>query len=442
MNRPMKISITIAALILALAAVFGWTDHRKLSSVTETHRALTEEAAALGLTLGQEGSEGEVLVTKRAREDKDAEAKLAAKDFIAFALEMQAFKESGEQPDEAMQERIGEFMDRMLSLDAGQLKILIAEFRASTEMDEETRNGMTAFAIMTLANDHPEAALTLFTESQDILGEGMMGKHVLSSSLEKWASTDPDGALDWVRKNGEKHPDLITDDVIAGLVKGAATNGIAMGFGLLEELKIGDPGNALRQLALSPKTAGERTEFLGLFRGYLEKNPEYEESGNSMSAIIALGDGIVNEGFAAGSEWIRENNLTRKELDSFSKAISLSGKSDERGEWIEWMGENLAGDKRKEEIAHNMRNWTRNDYRAAGEWLATAPEGDTKNSAVKAYAQTIAEYDPATAAQWALTLPEGEERKSTLQSVHSNMPKDTPEQKAVREEFKEQYGIE
>ncbi len=437
----MKISITIAVLILVLAAVLGWRDRRKLSSVTETHRALTEEAAALGLALGQEGSEGEVLVTKRAREDKDAEAKLAAKDFIAFALEMQSMKETGEQPDEAMQERIGVFMDRMLSLDAGQLKILIAEFRASTEMDDETRNGMTAFAIMTLANDHPEAALNLFIESQDILGEGMMGKHVLSNSLEKWASTDPDGALDWVRKNGEKHPDLITDDVKLGLVKGAATNSLKQGFDLIGELGLKNWDDAFGSLAQGLKTQEERTHYLTLLREFTETGKEIGRE-SATPATSSLADGIVKDGFEAGSKWIFDNELSQKEIDGLLNRITYSTKGGDTGKWIEWMGENVSDDQRAKSISNTMRNWTRNDYRAAGEWLATAPEGDTKNAAVKSYAETVAEYDPATAAQWALTLPKGEQRSSTLRNIHSNMPDKTPEEKTARQTFQEQHGIE
>ncbi len=397
MNRPMKISIAISILILALAAIFGWNGQRTLDSVTRQHRALAKEAAALGLTIGAAGVEGQVLVTKRERADKEAEARLAAKDFIAFALEMQEYKESGEQPDEAMQERIGEFMDRMLSLDAGQLKILIEEFRASNEMEDETRTGMIAFAIMTLANDHPEAALTLFTESEDMFDNQMIGKHLLSSSLANWASTDPEAALEWVRKNGKKHPDLITDDVKAGLVKGAASNGMAMGFSLLGELKMEDPNEAIRALARSVSTPEERTEFLDLLRDYSQTAPKADGIDPS-ETMGSLADSISKDGFDAGSKWIADSSLTQKEIDSLASSFSHSTKSGDTGKWISWMGESVSAEKREDNISNTMRNWTRTDYRAAGEWLASAPEGATKNTAVKSYAETIAKYDPTTAA--------------------------------------------
>ena len=162
----MKFHVFIAALILVLAALLGLINSRELATVTKSHRALTQEATALGLSIGQDIGESKVLLTKRPRENRTAEASLVAKDFIAFALEMQAAKRNGEQPNEATHKRNAELGDRVHSLDPGQLETLIAEFRTSTEMDDETRTSMLNFAVTTLANDHPEAALTLLTGSQ------------------------------------------------------------------------------------------------------------------------------------------------------------------------------------------------------------------------------------------------------------------------------------
>ena len=373
------------------------------------------------------------------REDKDVEAKLAAKDFIAYALEMKNFKESGEKMNDALRERMNDFSERMLSLDASQLKTLISEFRASTEMDDESRNGMISFAMMTLANDHPEAALALFTENQDLLGDSPRGNYILSSSLASWTSRDPDGALEWVRKNAKTHPDLITDDVKIGLVKGASTNGMALGFDLLKELKFENPDDALYTMAWTTNTSEKRTEFLGLLRDYSESNTDFE---GASAVFETLADGIGKEGFEAGSKWIADNSLSAKELNRLATSISNSSKSEEKGQWIEWMGANVSAQSRENSIENTMRNWTQADYRAAGEWLASTPAGETKNTAVKSYAGTIARYDPETATQWALTLPQGKQQMSTLTVIHSQMPKKTPEEKAARAAFKEQYKIE
>ncbi len=209
----MKISIAIAILILAVAAFIGISDRNRLESVRKNHAKLSAEAAALGISIDPENPDSPALVTKRAREDEDARARAAAKELMELAKVMEEYKDNGEEPGEEMQEQIARMMDLMLSLDASGMKILIEEFRAATDLKDETRNGMIVFAIMTLANDHPEAALSLFTESEDLLGGGMMGNYVLSSSLANWASSDPDSALEWIRENGKKHPELITDEI-------------------------------------------------------------------------------------------------------------------------------------------------------------------------------------------------------------------------------------
>lgn len=439
----MKISIAISLLILVVAAVIGWNNKQRIQVVSDTHRSLAAEAASLGLSIELENPEGVERVTKREREreDKASQARLVAKELIAFALETERFRERGEQPDESMQERTVEFMDKMLSLDVEQLKIVISEFRSNEEMKEQTRTGMISFAIMTLASDHPEAALTLFTESEGMFDNEMVGSRLLSSSLASWASKDADGALEWVRKNGEKHSDLISDRVKAGLVKGAASSSLTMGFELLGELKLKDSGDAIRSLARAVRTPGERTEFLTLYRDYVKTAPNVDQN-NLVDAIYLLADGIVEDGFEEGSRWIKDNDLTEEEIESLAGNIGSSSKGGEKGQWIEWMGENLPDGDRERQIESTMRNWTQNDYRAAGEWLAEAPEGPAKDASVSAYAKTVAPHDPQIAAQWALTLPLGEKRKETLKAVYKGWPQDDEASKAAREAFMEQHPVE
>lgn len=439
----MKISITISLLILAVAAAIGWNNHRQIQVVTETHRSLADEAAALGLSIDLKNPDATPLVTKREREreDKETQARLVAKKLIAFALEMEALQKTGGQADESMQERTAEFMDLMLSLDAEQLKILIAEFRNSTEMKDDTRMGMIAFSIMTLANDHPEAALTLFTESEDMIDNDMMGNHLLTSSLANWARDDPDGALEWVRKNGKKYPDLITDKVKAGLVKGAATNSIALGFDLLGELKLENPRDAINGLAGAVGSPEERTEFLTHYREYLKTVPN-EDGERSFGAMYLIANGIVKDGFEKGSSWIAKNNLSENEIKALASSIGFSSKSSEKGQWIDWMGENLTGSDRDRRIGSMMENWTQNDYRAAGEWLAEAPAGPTKTASVVGYAKTVAPHDPKAAVEWALTLPPGAKRKETLKAIYESWPQDDPASKAARDAFMKEHPAE
>jgi hypothetical protein len=69
-----------------------------------------------------------------------------------------------------------------------------------------------------------------------------------------------------------------------------------------------------------------------------------------------------------------------------------------------------------------VRKWTKDDYQAAGKWLATTPASPTKNAAVRSYAETVSASDPATATQWAMTLPPGPDRDATLKHIQDHPP--------------------
>jgi hypothetical protein len=422
----MKFSIALAVLILVLAAAFGWQDHERLASVRASHAALVAEAAALGISIDSTHPDGRPLVTKHAeREDKQAAAKDAAAKFIAFAKEMDALEKTGERPDEAMKKRIMELMELMMSLDTTQLKTVIAEMRAAGDLKDEMRQNLIGFSIMTMANDHPQAALALFTESSDLLKDNPMGNHVVSAALGRWAKDDPLGALDWVRKNGEKFPDLVTEEAKGAVISGAADQDPKLAIQLIGELKLKDSSEAFSKIAAAAKTPEERSATLAAFREYAASltNPD-ERQRMVNSAVATLMSSAAREGFQAGSQWISNAGLSPKELGDISGSLTHVIKPAETGQWIEWLGEKLPADKADSGIGRMIQNWTQKDYRAAGTWLASAPDGPTKQAAVRGYAETVASYDPQAAAQWALTLPADGKRAQTLKRIHEQWPKD------------------
>jgi hypothetical protein len=435
----MKVSIAASILILLLAALFGWQNHQRLATVRADHAKLVADATRMGISIDPSRPDDPVRVTKRERENKEVDAKAAAVEFIAFAREMEAMEKKGGPPDEAQQKRIMDIMDRMMALDSAQLKILIAEVRAAKDLKDETRQGLIGFSIMTLANDHPQAALALFTESSDLMkGEGI-GEHVVSSSLAKWAKDDPLGALEWVRKNKEKYPDLITDQAKRGLISGTAAQDPKLAFKLIAELGIKESYQGVSSIMSAAKTPAERTATLTALREHLATLPDEKAKKElSNTAMNNFASSIAREGFDAGSKWVAEANFSPAELESFADGLRGSVKGDDNGRWIEWFGEKLPPDKAAENIGNLVSDWTRNDYQAAGKWLGTAPEGPARNAAVRSYAETVSEYEPETAAQWAMTLPPGKERDQTLENIYRDLPKEDP---AARETFKKLHNI-
>jgi hypothetical protein len=437
----MKLSIFISAIILIVAAAFGWQGQRQLISVRTTHDKLVKEAAALGIATGSDGSTNQAIATRRhERPDKVAAAKAVAAELIAFAREMEEFEESGEQPDAEAMKRIVDFMDRMLSLDASQMKILIAEFRAASDLKDETRQGMLMFSIMTLSNNHPRTALELFTESSDLLGDNrMMAKHAMGGALANWAKDDPLGALEWIRANKEKHPDLVTEDAMTHLVAGVASKDPVLAFQFLGELDESQRSDGISNIVRAATTPEQRTATLAALREHSENNPDKDILKDGIRDLVFGDDSRYDE----TASWIASANLTQEELESATRAMTYRVKTAETGQWIEWLSTSGLPENAARDRAYSLAaNWTEKDYQAAGKWLASAPDSPAKHSAASAYATKVYPYEPEIAMQWLQTLPPGSDRNKTLENIHEAMPRVSEAEKAAAEAFALEHGLE
>jgi hypothetical protein len=312
--------------------------------------------------------------------------------------------------------------------------------RATPDLKDETRQGLIGFSIMTMANDHPQAALAMFTESSDLFKDNNMGMHVVSSSLAKWAKDDPMGALDWVRKNGEKFPDLVTEDAKRGLISGAATNDPRLAFKLIDELGLKDDDNSINGIFRSAKTNEERTATLDALRDHLKTMQDTETAGKLRdSGLMQLGANLSSDSFDSTQKWLAGAKLSSEELQAFAGGIQTNGSNN--GQWIEWVGKTLPADKSADRIEGMVSNWAQSDYQAAGAWLNTTPAGSVKNTAIRSYAETVSRYEPESAAQWAETLPPGKDREETLKRIYQNWPQKDDASKAAAGAFKTAHGI-
>lgn len=418
----MKASLLVSALILAVSGLLGWKQHGQLVSVRESHHLVEEEARALGLDPNALLTAGKPpLPTKSGREDpaaKIAAAKSFAKELIDFAKKMKEREKSGEPPDEKFQKQIMETLGRFMDLNPAQIKAVIAEFKESTDVDDEMRRGMIGFSIMMLANDQPEAALTLATESVGIKGmEDMLG-HTVSTSLGKWAEKDPLAAMDWVKKNSEKYSKLITEDTKAAILAGAAKQDPKLALGMVNDLGLKEPHQVANGLARSARSAEERTALLQTLRA------DKSQGDVAKSTLNALGGQLTNEGFEASQAWLSSATLSKEESQSIAQGISSWQAGADSGKWIEWMNGKVPDDTLKQKTDELVQQWTRTDYKAAGEWIGTLEDGTAKNSAIKSFARTVAPYEPEAAAQWANSLPEGKERDELLETIRKTKKKD------------------
>ncbi len=156
----------------------------------------------------------------------------------------------------------------------------------------------------------------------------------------------------------------------------------------------------------------------------------------------AIVDIVRNQGaddFDSVSRRILERQPTLEEKVTFANELPSFATDEDTGRWIEWMSSNLPADSLAEQVAALLREWTRQDYQAAGNWLAAAPESPAKHAAVLAYAGAVAEYEPQVAGQWAMTLPRGPVREEALKTIYQNWPIDDPVGAAA---FAREHGME
>ncbi len=441
----MKHSLIITAGLAVAIGLVGWRNQSRISTIRIERQALHAEAERLGITTGEAAEGEEASINHRRRPDREAAAKATAAEVIAFAKEMEAMQKQGKDPNADMtgfQERVLALMDRMTSLDSAQLKALIAEIRSAPDLSDEIRQGLIGFSVMTLSKEHPRTALELFTESSDLFPDNRMSKHMVSGALGEWAKKDPDAALEWMRTNKEKHSDLITAQTKQHLISGIAETDPKRAFQLLAELSDGsstEMNNPLGSIMQAARTPAQRTATLEAFREYTADLPAGDKKIHAtQQAISQLAGQMAGEGFESSTAWVASAKLSPEELEAFSDGVTYNSKPEDQAKWIGWISETMPPEKSASQLKQIVSHWTRDDYKAAGEWLVAEPEGPSKNNAIQAYAETVAPYEPETATQWALTLPPGKDRDNTLKRIHRELKgKDAGAAAA----FAEKHGI-
>lgn len=433
----MKAPIVLTLIIAVAGSFWGVSETRHLTNLREKHRLVLKEAAELGVSTDASKSAVTTKASKREREDGGRKAKDFANALVAFAKEMKAMEESGKPPGAEMQKRIMEMMDGMLSLNGDELKILIDELRGRSDMDDEMREGMISFSIIMLSQKHPQAALALFTESSDLLGDNPMSKHALSSALSQWAKDQPLEALKWIKENAEKHPDLANDEAKAAVIAGAAQNDIGLALQLIGELKLSaDESGVMSRIARAAVTPEQQTEFLTALRKQAD-----DEAGKKIvsSGLDALFSQMSESGYDKTMAWVETADLSADESASLAESLNYYQTKGDTGKWLDWIAtRSLAGNESESTTRNLVRQWTEKDYQAAGEWLAQAPAGAMKENATMAYLQTVAPYEPDAAAQWAATLPEKKQKQAYLDIYQELKRKD----KTGAEAFAAEHGID
>jgi hypothetical protein len=268
-----------------------------------------------------------------------------------------------------------------------------------------------------------------------------MTSHVLSSSLTQWAKDQPLAAMEWIKNNAEKHPDLVKEEARLAVVAGAALTDFGLAFQLGSELGLNlDTAGTLKRMTESANTPERQREFLAALRKQAAGMPDKEAGGMLLdSGLQSLFSKVAESGYDRSMEWIGTAALTESEVLNLSRSLRYHETKADTGKWLDWMAARQpVGADHEGSTGSLVRQWTRNDYKAAGEWLAGSPAGPPKESATIAYLETVAPYDPEVAAQWARTLP-GEKAAESIRKIHQTLADKDPD---AAKAFAERHGLE
>ncbi len=419
MKKPLMISLAVIA-ACALPAIL---QQRNLSQLRASQQKLQVEAAELGLSNISTGAP----LSKLEREAQEKQARAVAAEITKIAHQLEEVINSSGEQSEAYQKLWVDLISQFKELNTSQLSIVIAELGKITGISRKNQREIIGLAIVQLAEKNASSALTVLEEQADLLGKGELATSVISSSLSKLAEQNPQSALAWVRKNGAKYSQFDRAEIYNEIIASTAKNDSKLALKILGELKLEDTTEAFRAIVESGNSPEKRTDILSALREHIAGLSDADRQSTRDDAFAAIAQNLDPEGINAMTSWISERKFTPEEKQLLANGLSYFSTLQDTGRWVEWMGENLPADQLNKPITELIGEWTEQDYKAAGTWLAAAPESPAKHSAVLAYAKAIAVYEPQVANQWAQTLPPGPIRDETLKLIYRNWPSNDPQ---------------
>jgi len=429
----MKYSILIALLILGIASFFGFGRQQKIATLTTELETLVKQGEEFDVPADPAASFSPRRFVQRVHKQEREEM---INKFIGELMEL--IKESQQpnrQSDPDFQKRGIEMISTMLELSSAELKLMVLRVAESDSLNLEEKQQLSMFAVMMLADNNPDTALTLILETHESnLLEGPMSRQMLSTALGSLAKTDPVAAAEWLKEHGEKVGG-VQDELTRIIIVQAGRENIGLALDLIKGLEETGRGAAYASLGLGI-TPERIDEFFNAIRGDDASDTE------KASAFTSLAAGPFTKDPKAAIEWLDKSDLSKAEKSSFMQGLHYHQIKDNPETWMNWILKQEADpDLSKQGLlpANNIiRAWTQNDFVAAGEWVGKLPAGEKRNQAIVSYAGTLSRHEPAAAEEWAVSLPEGSQRTELLEKILHNL---TSNHKEAAVEFAERHGI-
>jgi len=405
----MKISLIIAAIIVTVAAFFGFQQKEKIKTLTTQWEDLKITAVEKNISTDPKAA----FSSQRARSDGARAAREKAiadfaRELAAFAKKMEEAENSDASQDPEMQKEIMGFIDTLTNLSPSDLKALVKALAADTSIEKETKRSLALMSIMMMSSENPEAALTLISEADESLGLGKNERHMLPMILSQYAAKDPTGAAAWIAEN----EDLLGDDVEQTknmLITSAAKTDFTSALSIIDTLDLSEDSKPYTLLAAGVTNASKDQFLRALQDGDLSK----EQRQSALRSLII--SPLISEDFEAASAWLDDPNFEAADREDIIQNLNFYNVRQNPQQWLNWMGAKENQTSATQQATRQIiSGWTSENYVATGEWIQSQEASPTKNTAIQAYAETLAPQEPAAAAGWAVTLPESAERTSLL----------------------------
>jgi hypothetical protein len=407
--RSLKFSLVLCGILLTVTLGLAWHNHRSMAIAEARHAKLASAARLAGISVDDSALTSTRQKTKR---DRPVHA-VDVNQLISFIRTFMKLQEASEVSTEE-QASFVRSMEEICLMSLEQLEFAIGDIRATPGLTDEERSQIILQLVGISAQEHPEYLLQSLATVPEVQENLLKEKEdLIPMAFQPWLRKDPAAAAGWAKKN----LDSLSAYNRLSVIRENAKQDPILALKLIEELQLEDPFAGYGAiLGRSQPEAGEQA--LAAARQSLATLPdEKSKTAAETELFYDLASKLAKEKYEAGRKWIEAVKLSPTEVEIVGMDMAKSTKLENTSQWIEWIGSQLPPEQASAPVAAMMRNWTSNDYQAAGNWLSTTPDGPTKNAAIRAYAETVAKADPEVAKQWALTLPPGPEREDTLKSI-------------------------
>ena len=307
-----------------------------------------------------------------------------------------------------------QLFEELTELSGAEMKRLIEKIRVDTSMKDSLKKEVIMASIMILSEKEPEASLALVLEIQDDFFKKSDSslKYAIGTVVAQFAKQDPQAAVAWLKAH-EEEIGGVSDEMRSQVLREAGSS-LKEAASIISDLEFKNEDLAFRAIA-QRVTAENVSEFFQIIRA---------EDGVSRDALMSLAQSPFSKDVEKAIAFLEGGNLTANEQKEFFKGLNYYDQKENVKGWLNWMVESRV---LSSTVSQNLlRGWTRDDFRASGEWINTLEKGSQRNQAVGTYARTLAEHEPAAAATWVESLPEGAQRDRLRTDVYRHWEKKNP----------------